>query len=184
MASIPDSDRVKVFQQKLSELERIVDIRQDFIDSQTNVYATGKIVVEKTKDLLHHDVNILESKSVEDLERLAEISMKLQRQSSGLSAFHQNVENAMYASGHKLDEIIDSKVDFLMATETGNIGGLNVLDLVARLAKIAKKVDATNALKMSELLASKLSGLADAPEPLDSESTVSATCLILPAHSN
>ena len=137
MPAIEPKGDFLLFRESLTELERLVDVRDSLYcaDDAQKAIADGIIY---TLDLLtEYDVNTSESNPIEELERLVEMSLKVTEQNRRAAYWMTELHN-----GH-FDKMIDSKIDFIKNYSFSRLvskGGLEPITALKRLAAVHRKI--------------------------------------------
>lgn len=157
MPAIEPKGDFLLFRETLTELERLVDVRDILEDIRDSLYYADhakKAIAEGisyTLDLLtEYDVNTSESNSVEELERLVEMSLKVTEQNRRAAPRITKLHD------ERFDRMIDSKIDFIKNypfSRHVSKGGLEPIAALERLAAVQRKIDSH---RMDSLLEFKI----------------------------
>ena len=155
----------------LIELNILVELRGKLLEAGHVTQSIGIAIVQKLDLLTKSNVNVSGTRSIEDLERLAEMKSKITEQTEMYISSPIDSKDAKISldDGKIFDKIINSKIDFLESlVSTKNEVELFVV--VKRLAEVQMKL---RSMRMHGLLELKLAHLI---ESSNAEPMVSVGC--------
>lgn len=107
MPAIEPKGDFLLFRESLTELERLVDVRDSLYCADHAKKAIAEGIIYTLDLLTEYDVNISESNPIEELERLVEMSLKVTERGRRAAYWITELHNGRF------DKMIDSKIDFI-----------------------------------------------------------------------
>lgn len=145
-----------VFGKTLIELRILVELRGKLLQAGHVTRSIGTAIVQKLHLLTKSNVNISGTRSIEDLERLAEVKMEITVQTDMYigSSVDRKDEKISLNGGIIFDGLINSKIDFLEGPISMK-DERELLMVVERLAEVQMKLRSTRMhveLKLGRLI--------------------------------
>ena len=152
-ARMPDTESkgdFLMFRETLDELERLVDVRcKGYIFNGFAGKAMDDGMNYMLKLLTELDVNTSESNAFDDLERLVEVRSRRSSPTGSRRLWDLRSESI-------LDEIIDSKINFIKKGSFSNVYSKDSVDPMVALERLAAVTPKTHSQYMDRLLEAKI----------------------------
>ena len=138
MSAIKSKGNFLMFRETLTELERLVDIRDIVIRTYHTIKFIGKVSSvcwSSSRDMMLTPANRMLSK---ELERLAEMRVKIAQQDRVIA------HSTELADGQVLDKLINSKIAFVrdnFFSQLGSGGSVEPMTALERLAVVQRKTN-------------------------------------------
>lgn len=107
MPAIEPKGDFLLFRETLTELERLVDVRDNLYCADHAQKAIAEGIIYTLDLLTEYNVNTSESNSIEELERLVEMDLKVTEQNRRAAHLITELHKVRF------DKMIDSKIDFI-----------------------------------------------------------------------
>ena len=150
MPAIKPKRNFLLFHKTLTELERVVDVRDSLYCADHAQKAIAEGIIYTLDLLTEYDVNTSESNPIEELERLVEMSLKVTEQNRRAAYWIIELHNGRF------DKMIDSKIDFIKNYSFSRLvskGGLEPIAALKRLVAVQRKISSH---RMDSLLEFKI----------------------------
>ena len=152
MPDIESKGDFLVFRYTLTKLERLVDLRNDLLVADHTTVSIGEAIIDTLELLAKYDVNTTELSAIEELERLAEMRVKVAEK-------NRWIDGLCY--GEPFDKLIDSKIDFIKNGSFSRLarngdGGIEAMTALERLAALNTKISLRSKHGMYWLLESRI----------------------------
>lgn len=141
MAATQSEGDFLLFRETLTELERLVDLRNNLLYADPPKTATEEAIFHTLKLLGRYNVNITESSAIEELERLAEMRAKIGRQDDQLYSGLRFGDGTFLERA--FDKLINSKIEFIKDGPFSRPiinGGVESMTALERLAAVIGKI--------------------------------------------